>query len=215
MWVCQCDCGNTIICSGSDLRTGKRTSCGKHCNSVIDETGNIYGSLEVVERDPTPARQFADNSIHWICKCHNCGSIKSVSGKLLRNGDAKSCGCIKSAGEVMIESILTELGYPHIKEYTFSDLISPFSQLKLRFDFGIKDENGMLKFLIEYQGQQHEQQVEYFGSKLERIQACDECKRQYCMQHDVPLLIITHINGKLPNREDTMALIKSTMEELT
>jgi hypothetical protein len=28
MWLCQCDCGNTIIARGSSLRDGHTKSCG-------------------------------------------------------------------------------------------------------------------------------------------------------------------------------------------
>ena len=69
MWLCICDCGNEIYCSGSDLRTGRRTSCGKHCSSIIDETNKIYGYLRVLQKDEAPALSFADKSIHWICEC--------------------------------------------------------------------------------------------------------------------------------------------------
>jgi hypothetical protein len=48
----------------------------------------MYGFLEVIKKDETPAKNFSDHTIHWICKCHLCGTIKSVSGRSLRNGDA-------------------------------------------------------------------------------------------------------------------------------
>jgi len=54
MWRCKCICGNEIVCSGSDLRAGRRTSCGKRCNHVINEIGNTYGTLIVLKRDFSP-----------------------------------------------------------------------------------------------------------------------------------------------------------------
>lgn len=151
MWRCMCDCEKEIICSGSDLRTGKRTSCGSHCNSIIDERGKRYGLLTVLDKDPTSPKSFADGSTHWLCKC-DCGTIKSISGKSLRNGDTKSCGCLKSAGEQAVKEVLQELNLIFEQEYSFKDLISPFSSLKLRFDFAVFKQN-TLSFLIEYQGE--------------------------------------------------------------
>ena len=56
---------------------------------IIDETGNIYGYLTVIERAPNK-----DNRAAWKCKC-KCGNECIVVGKYLRNGSTKSCGCLK------------------------------------------------------------------------------------------------------------------------
>ena len=213
-WECQCSCGNIIICSGSELRKGQRTSCGQRCNNIKNEIGKDYGFLTVLKKDNTKPQEFADHCVHWICKCNLCGSIKSISGKSLRNGDTKSCGCIKSAGENLIKSVLKEFNYNFIQEYTFQDLISPFSKSKLRFDFAIFDNNNLL-FLIEYQGQQHEQEVPYFKHSLAYTKTCDETKRQYCMQKDIPLVYFTSLyKGKLPNKEEIKLQIQETWREL-
>lgn len=217
MWHCVCECGNEVYCSGSDLRTGKRTSCGKHCNSIKNEIGKTYGALTVLKQDPRPGLSFADNSIHWICRCSLCGKEKSVSGKSLRNGDTKSCGCMKSAGEQIITKALNDLGYTYTKEYTYSDLISPYSKLKLRFDFAIFNGNSINNrplFLIEYQGEQHEREVPYFKHSLEYTQTCDKTKRDYCRDNNIPLIYFTHIGGKTPNYEDVKEYIKETYEEI-
>jgi len=71
----------------------------------------------------------------------------------LRNGDTRSCGCIKSAGEVLVRQILTELKYIYKQEHSFYDLKSPFSNCLLRFDFGLFTNENKLIGLIEYQGQ--------------------------------------------------------------
>lgn len=211
MWRCQCECGNEIICSGSDLRAGKRSSCGKHCNSVIDETGNVYGLLTVLLKDPSSASSFADHCIHWICKCE-CGTIKSISGRSLRNGDTKSCGCLKSAGEQMVKKVLQKIGVNFVQEYSFEDLVSPFSSLKLRFDFAIvKDEQPIC--LIEYQGEQHEREVTFFQHSLEYTNACDQTKVEYCNKNKIPLLLIYHDNGEVPQEDDVKNIVLNFMEE--
>ena len=56
---------------------------------LIDEVGNKYGRLTVVSLAGTQ-----NNRGLWHCKCE-CGNECNVIGKYLRNGDTKSCGCMK------------------------------------------------------------------------------------------------------------------------
>ena len=55
----------------------------------INEIGNVYGYLTVIDSAPSK-----DNRAMWLCKC-KCGNECVVSGKQLRNGHTKSCGCLK------------------------------------------------------------------------------------------------------------------------
>ena len=124
---------------------------------------------------------------------------------------------MKSAGEQTITKALDDLGYTYTKEYTYSDLISPYSKLKLRFDFAIFNDNSINDkplFLIEYQGEQHEREVPYFKHSLEYTQTCDKTKRDYCRDNNIPLIYFTHIGGKTPNYEDVKEYIKETYEEI-
>lgn len=57
-------------------------------SKLIDETGNIYGYLKVIERGPNTS----DGRATWICEC-KCGKKVVVKGVELRNGHVKSCGC--------------------------------------------------------------------------------------------------------------------------
>ena len=60
----------------------------------INEVGNIYGYLTVIA--PAPSK---GGRAMWKCKC-KCGNECEVSGKLLRNGHTKSCGCLKSEATI-------------------------------------------------------------------------------------------------------------------
>lgn len=202
MQLCQCSCGEQKIFNGSELRAGKRTSCGKHCNNYIDETGNKYGFLTVLEQDPTPAKDFPDKCIYQKCKCDLCGNIKSISGRRLRNGDAKSCGCLKSTGEASILKFLVENNYSFKQEYSFDNLLSNKNN-PLRFDFAIF-ENNQLKYLIEFQGRQHFLEIDYFqkNDPLEVRHEYDKRKEEYCKQYNISLLKIIPKDINHPQRSD-------------
>jgi len=211
MWLCQCSCGEQKIFNGSELRAGKRTSCGKHCNNYIDETGKIYGFLKVLRQDQTPAKEFNDNSIHWICECQLCGTIKSISGRRLRNGDTKSCGCMKSMGEQSIQKYLNEQQISFIKEYTFDNLISDKGN-RLRFDFAIFY-NNQLFYLIEYQGPQHFKEFSVFNKvPLEQRQKYDLQKEEYCINNNIPLLKLIPKNLDRPQNND-FSQVRKLIEE--
>lgn len=88
-WLCQCDCGNQIVVAGVDLRTSTK-SCGCLQTQVIDETGNRYGRLTVIDR---AIANPGLNGATWICRCE-CGKEAIVLGSSLRNGSITGCGCL-------------------------------------------------------------------------------------------------------------------------
>ena len=203
MWKCQCKCGDYINCFGSDLRTGRRTSCGKRCNYTISETiGKKYGFLKIIGEDSTPPIEFADKSKHWICECELCGTKKSISGKLLRNGQAKSCGCLKSTGEQYITKILNELNLCYKKEYKIEELKD---KSLLRFDFAIFDNNSSTPlFFIEFQGYQHFYEDEYFSDSLKDRQRRDEIKLDYCQSNGLNILYFNNYTKKFTGDYNVM-----------
>lgn len=42
-WVCQCNCGNTRIVRGSDLRNGKTKSCGCLHKKIVEKNNTTHG----------------------------------------------------------------------------------------------------------------------------------------------------------------------------
>jgi hypothetical protein len=56
---------------------------------IIDLTGKKFGRYAVISRIEGLSRNVA----MWHCVC-DCGSSRAVSSASLRNGSAKSCGCL-------------------------------------------------------------------------------------------------------------------------
>ena len=154
-WLCQCDCGNQKIVLGKDLRNGSVQSCGCYNKEritqtcLIDLTGQRFGKLVVLERVPG---RFS-GKVKWKCQC-DCGAIVEIMGCHLTGGQSRSCGCTSSYGEEKISKILKDNHIKFKKSYSFSEC-AVYKGHPLKFDFGILDETDKLKYLIEYDGEQH------------------------------------------------------------
>ena len=61
---------------------------------LIDLTGQKFGRLTVLGRAPKP-EGATSTSAFWHCICE-CGTKKIISGNVLRQGKAKSCGCLNN-----------------------------------------------------------------------------------------------------------------------
>lgn len=93
MWLCQCECGNTVVVSSTNLLKENGTkSCGclrhKQSSALIDLKGKTFGKLTVIQKDIATESGKAK----WICECE-CGNIVSVLSDSLRKGKTQSCGC--------------------------------------------------------------------------------------------------------------------------
>lgn len=93
-WLCQCECGNQKKIASSSLLNGRTKSCGLCLrNDAINEIGNKYGKLTVLERFIDKTYSFS--SAKWKCKC-DCGEEVVLAGNVLRRPDGpracKSCG---------------------------------------------------------------------------------------------------------------------------
>ena len=189
-WLCKCDCGNNKIIMGKSLRTGKTLSCGCHLQDVVDITGKKYGKLTVISQDHT--RRQDGNGTYWTCQCE-CGNTVSVQKSNLCGGNVQSCGCLVSNGENQIEQCLSKEGMAYAKQFTFPDLRGNNGGL-LRFDFAVFDSiDQTLMCLIEYQGEQHFQNIFQVPDSVYReALARDQAKREYCKAHSIPLFELSN-----------------------
>ena len=97
MWLCRCDCGNTIEVDASSLKSNHTLSCGCIQKEKIQErclkdlTGQKFGRLTVLHR------QIDNNkkAVCWLCRCE-CGREVVVQSSNLKSGHTTSCGCYKN-----------------------------------------------------------------------------------------------------------------------
>lgn len=69
--------------------------------NVIDLTGQQFGRLTVIERDPVRTKSKMSK---WKCQC-DCGNTVSVLSDSLRKGRTKSCGCLSRESAANIYKI--------------------------------------------------------------------------------------------------------------
>ena len=168
-WKCKCECGKEISVRASSLKNGNTKSCGclkkelTRNRNIINMIGEKCGSLTVIKEGKRP-KNVNNTRAYWWCKC-DCGNpnLILVEGQLLRNGHKTSCGCVVSQYEKQIQNILNEYKIEYSQQYSFPDLISDNNYV-LRFDFAIFNK-GKLKYLLEFQGQQHYKPVPGWGGE--------------------------------------------------
>ena len=105
---------------------------------------------------------------------------------------------LSSRGEIKIHEILTKNEINFKEEYIFPDLKSPNGR-PLRFDFVIFDDDGVIDYIIEYQGKQHYEPSAKFGGKkgFYQQQYNDNQKRRFCALHGFTLIEIPYTEEHL------------------
>lgn len=208
LW-CECLlCHQKYSVSLQSLKDGKSFCCRK-CYLKEAKTlkykvpkGKRFGLLTVIGEP-----NYEKNKTHAYVKCKcDCGKIIDVRVEHLlgynkghgRTGYTISCGCNNvSNGELKIQRILDNLKIKYVQEKSFTNCINLKTNTKLRFDFYLPDYN----CCIEYDGEQHFQEVEFFKYSLKNVQERDQIKNQYCESNNIKLIRIPYwdydkINGE-------------------
>lgn len=202
-WKVRCKCGTERVLRANQLLSGRSLSCGcwrslqRHMNGQLyNLEGRKFGMLRVISRADDVIDEHGWHTPAYICKC-TCGTFCTRSARQLVYYGVKSCGCLNtSSGEAKIVKLLEENKVTFKREYTPDGLrdVKP-----LRFDFVIFDNNGSLRYVIEFDGKQHYEYDDnsYFDKQhVDTIQDHDRIKNQYCFSHNIPLIRIpyTHLN---------------------
>ena len=195
VWHCICDCGMECDKLGAHLENGTAQSCGCLHRETMQNLlmnnliGQKFGKLTVIDKVYNE-----DNLLMWLCQCE-CGNLIKYYGRdLTAQRGVYSCGCVRSSYEAKILKFLEENNINFKKEQSFPNLVSQKNR-RLRYDFAIYKNNNVIG-LIEFQGDQHFQAVEYFGGQEEFVkrQYHDQLKRNYAQTHNIPLLYLTKEN---------------------
>lgn len=155
-------------------------------NKVNDLSGQYFGDLYVIKRLGT------NKGAHSIYECQcSCGNIETITDtELKRDGKYVCSKCLNSLsnGEKFIKNILEIKKVNYSQQYVFNDLLG--DDKPLRFDFALLTDQKKPYVLIEFQGKQHYEPIEYFGGqeKFEKQQRYDEKKREYCKKNHLVLL---------------------------
>lgn len=160
---------------------------------LIDLTGKQFENITVLHRGEDVVQNGEKRRVKWLwrCKCGVCGDEFIALPAKINSGHITSCGCaIQSTGERYVLSILKELGASYIEQYSFKNC--KYKQ-SLRFDFAIFDNNKLL-YLIEYDGKQHFEPINWFGGLkgFEATRMRDNIKNEFCKKYSIPLLRIPY-----------------------
>lgn len=192
LWHCVCECGNEVDVISNQLTRKRTTSCGCGRKDLrISLIGEKFGKLTVLERVENYISPSGQQQIQYKCKC-DCGNETIVMAASLKQGLTQSCGCIRSAGEMVIAKYLKEQNIKFQQEFRFEDCRD---DRPLPFDFCIFDDNGNIKLLIEVNGKQHYEpryssDPEVSQRMFELQQKHDKIKEIYCLENNINFLVI-------------------------
>lgn len=181
--------------------------CGKvfsmRSDSVMDGRGHTPCVQKLVKREPKRTQdQFIEdlknandtvealgiytitNSRMWF-KCKICGNKWNTLVKHVLYKDSGCPICNQSKGERIITNYLQRNNINFIPQYTFENC----KDIKcLPFDFYIPSKNTC----IEYDGEQHFREVDFFKYSLEYIQRHDKIKNNYCSINNINIIRIPY-----------------------
>lgn len=160
------------------INTGNR--CRKSKEQFVNELKKINPFIDVLG-------DYINSNTHIECRCILCDNVWSAKpANLLKNKGCPQCKR-EPKGEIIIKNCLIKNNIVFISQKTFDNLLGIGNGL-LSYDFYLPQYN----LLIEFQGEQHEHPVEYFGGeeKFKIQQEHDKRKREYAEKNNINLLEI-------------------------
>lgn len=168
------------VCAGNMAITHKEFSrkveelCG---DEYTVESQYINANSCVVLRHKTCGQEYVVRANHFIFSNSRC-----------------PCAGTQYRGEVALRELMQSLQLPFKQQFTFPDCIGSKGGV-CRFDCAVLDSSDQSPLLlIEYDGKQHFEPVEFFGGQqeFEYRKRNDRIKDSYCKDHGIPLLRISY-----------------------
>jgi hypothetical protein len=171
-----CDCPRCSIIDANILKN-------KTTKIFLENARHIHGESFIYNKV-----EYTHSKLPVIITCMIHGDFKQTPNSHLQGQGCPFCK--SSKGEQKIRNILINKHYNFKEQYRIKECRN---KKPLPFDFAILQNNNLIG-LIEYQGQQHFQEVKYFGGRkiFEVSKIRDNIKKEFCYNNKIPLLEITY-----------------------
>lgn len=202
-WFCKCGLCGQIYSVSRDSLINKKSHCCNNCKGKIIkekslesgrtkyniQRGEQFGLLTVIGESKN-INSKGDRYFECQCQCGNIVNVRLGHLLGLNHSQTISCGCHKkSAGELKIMQILEENQINFQNQYRIKEF-----NISAPFDFALFDKNNHLLGLIEYDGAQHFNPVNFFGGEeqFKKQVERDEKKNQWCKENQIKLIRINY-----------------------
>lgn len=186
---------DTEICH----RTGKHRSGCPCCAGQKAVLSNCLATLrpEIAsewhptlngELTPFNVVLYSNRKVWWQCADYSQHIWEAIISN--RTGVRKSCCpfCSDSHGEKLVAKYLKEINLPFKRQFKFD---ACKNIRVLRFDFAVRIKN--IIAIVEFHGIQQYEIIEHFGKEsFELTQLTDKIKNNFCIDKNIPLLIIPY-----------------------
>lgn len=163
-------------------------------NSKMTHSGYVRLVRELSGREYSVLGRYAGSDEPVLHKHHLCGCVWKTRPRHFIHSSSRCPYCSESRGERRVREYLTAHSYAFTPQYTFDDCRDVNS---LRFDFAVHFRN--YDVLIEYDGIQHSEPVDFAGKGAEWAerqfrdsQRKDRIKTEYCRANGIPLIRIDY-----------------------
>jgi len=179
--------------STNHLRNGRIPDRFNNSNKYVFDNINLW-----LKKTDKKFHLISDNYKNKLSKlyfnCRDCNRIFSGTWNNVYYGDKGCSFCNQSKGEKRTENFLNFYNIEYIKEHQFKECKNKNS---LRFDFYLCS----LNICIEYDGEQHFQEVDFSGrgedwskNQLEITRKNDMIKNNFCKKNKIKLIRIPYFD---------------------
>jgi len=175
------------VCAGQEVLKGYNDLESNYPEIAKEWHPTLNGSLK-----PSDVTCHNDQRIFWICEHgHIWPSI------IAHRTNGTGCPiCNVSKGEKEVLELLKKHNIVFKIQYKFDNCKY---ERPLPFDFAIMNTKNELVFLIEYDGKQHFEPIDFANKgekwakeQFELVQTKDKIKNNYCKKNNIPLLRIPY-----------------------
>lgn len=194
----ECKC---TLCGRTKKMTITNFLKGRKCGCVMNNLRHTQVQFEEAFYKNHNHEEYVvigkyKNNMTKIDILHNkCGKVFSnTPDNLIRRGDGCPYCNDLPKGEESIKMFLEKNNIKYQQQKTFEGLLGLSDKRNLSYDFYIEDKN----ILIEYQGKQHYEPVEYFGGEEKFLIQLehDKRKKDFAMSNNIDLLEISYLQYK-------------------